>query len=248
MVRPGVTTRNPRLKCLLPGRRTALIGLPGDEHGHDGGLARAGGQLQREAHQFRIGVSVGVGQVVEQALSRLRLRRDLGQPDGRLGRLHLAEERAHAAEIVMAPVLKQAGRLRRHLPWTLRQRPPLVHVLAHFVDDRGGIVLLLLRGKPLAFVEHDVLLCGHGSAFLRLRNRRNELRPATVFENLLCRLAALIKFPVPPRRLIGRVEDGVIEERIGHGRFSVCKASGDDKLVALPRRQARRGLLGLTGA
>ena len=25
MVRPGVTTRNPRVKCLLPGRRTAFV-------------------------------------------------------------------------------------------------------------------------------------------------------------------------------------------------------------------------------
>ena len=44
------------------------------------------------------------------------LRRNLGQPDGGLDRLDLAEERADAAELVMAPVLQQARGLRRDPP------------------------------------------------------------------------------------------------------------------------------------
>ena len=43
--------------------------LPRDEHRHDGGLAGAGGELQREPHQFRIGVLVRAGEMVEQALA-----------------------------------------------------------------------------------------------------------------------------------------------------------------------------------
>ena len=93
-------------------------------------------------------------------LPALRLRRDLGQPDGRLDRLDLAEERADAAELVMPPVLEQARRLRRDLPLVgIRQCPPLVHVLAHLVDDRGGVVLLLLRREALALVEDESSCC-----------------------------------------------------------------------------------------
>ena len=92
-------------------------GLPGDEHRHDGGLAGAGRQLQREAHQLRIGVVVGVGQMFEKALARLsRLGRDLSQPDRRFDRLDLTEERTNAAELVVPPVLKQPRRLGRDLP------------------------------------------------------------------------------------------------------------------------------------
>ena len=41
-------------------------GLPGDQHGHDGGFARAGGKLQGQAHQLRVGILVGAGKVVQQ--------------------------------------------------------------------------------------------------------------------------------------------------------------------------------------
>jgi len=44
MVSPGATTRKPRVKVLLPGWRTH-DGLPGDKHGHDGGLARSSGSF-----------------------------------------------------------------------------------------------------------------------------------------------------------------------------------------------------------
>ena len=85
-------------------------------------------------------------EMVKQALPVLGLRRDLGQPDRGFHRLDLAEERADAAELVMAPVLKKPRGLRRDLPLVgIGQGSPGVHVTAHLIDDRGGIVLLLLR-------------------------------------------------------------------------------------------------------
>ena len=45
--------------------------LPRDQHRHDGGLAGAGGELQGEAHKFGIGVLVGGGQMIEDALAAL---------------------------------------------------------------------------------------------------------------------------------------------------------------------------------
>jgi len=44
-------------------------GLPRDEHGHDGGLARSGGEFERETHQRGIGVFVRGCKVFEQALA-----------------------------------------------------------------------------------------------------------------------------------------------------------------------------------
>ena len=149
MVRPGVTTRKPRREACAAGTAHRVDRLPGDQHRHDGGLAGAGGQLQGETQQFGIGVSVGIGQMVEESLAALGLGCDLGQPDGRFHRLDLAEERANVAELVMPPVLEQACRLWRNLPLGgIRQGPPLVHVLTQLVDDRGGVVLLLGVERP----------------------------------------------------------------------------------------------------
>ena len=105
--------------------------LPRDDHGHDGGLACAGGQFQRQAHQFGIGISVRRREMVKQALPVLGLGRDLSEPYRGFHRLHLAEEGADTAEFMMAPVLKEPGRLRRDLPLIgIGQGTPCVHVTA----------------------------------------------------------------------------------------------------------------------
>ena len=92
-------------------------GLPGDQHRHDGGLSGAGRQLERQPGEVRVGVVVGVRQMVEEILADpARARRHLDEPDGGLYRLDLAEEGPNAAEPVVPPVLEQAGRLRGHLP------------------------------------------------------------------------------------------------------------------------------------
>ena len=44
-----------------------IDGLPRDEHGHDGGLAGAGRELQREACEAGVRLLVGRGEVVEEA-------------------------------------------------------------------------------------------------------------------------------------------------------------------------------------
>ena len=52
--------------------------LPGDQHGHDRGLAGAGRELERQPHQFRVGVVVGVGEVLRE--SPRRSCRSAGRP------------------------------------------------------------------------------------------------------------------------------------------------------------------------
>jgi hypothetical protein len=70
MVMPGVHDEKAAGEMFAAGAADGVDGLPGDEHGHDGGFARAGGQLQRDAQQFGIGVLVGVRQVIEQFACR----------------------------------------------------------------------------------------------------------------------------------------------------------------------------------
>ena len=57
-------------EVLAAGLADGVDRLPGDEHRHDGGLAGAGRQLQREAHQLRVRLVVGGRQVLEQVACR----------------------------------------------------------------------------------------------------------------------------------------------------------------------------------
>jgi hypothetical protein len=75
---------------------------------------------------------------------------------------------------------------------------------ADFIDDRGGVVLLLLGREPLAFVEDKSCLCG-SLALLRLWDRRDEFGTASIVDDLLRGLPRLIEFPAPPRVFVGRV-------------------------------------------
>jgi hypothetical protein len=191
--------------------------LPGDEHGHDGGFAGTGGELERETQEFGVGVVVGGGQMFEQSLAGRGARGDLCEPDGGLDRFHLTEERADASKRVAAPMLEQAGGFGRDLPLA-RVWPgaPLGDVAAHFVDDRVGVVLLLLGRQPGTFIENDILLGRRGFSFLRLGDRRDELGAATGVDDFLRRLAVGIEFPMPLGALVRRIEDRMLEERIGH--------------------------------
>jgi hypothetical protein len=189
--------------------------LPCDEHGHDGGLACAGGEFQREPHQLRIGVFIRRSEMIQHTFAPVRLRGNLREPDRRFCGFDLAEERADAAERVLTPMLQKAGGLRRDLPLTGAQLTPCVHIAADLVDNRGRIVLLLLRREALAFVEHKSRL-GGGLALLGLGDRRDEFGTAPALDDLLSGLARLIQFPMPPRGVIRRIQNRMIEEGVRH--------------------------------
>ncbi len=161
---------------------------------------------------------------------------DLGQPDGGFHGLDLAEERAKTGELVMSPVLEQAGRFGSDLPLArLGPGPPSVHMAAHLVDDRRGVVLLLRGRKPLALVEdHDLLRAGF-LPFPRPGNGRDEFGPAAGLDDPLRRLALLVEFPMPPGTFIRRVQDRMFEEGIGHVR-----SHEDSDRNARPMKGSRR--------
>jgi hypothetical protein len=181
MVRPGVTMRKPRVKCLLPGPADGVDRLPGDEHRHDGRLAGAGGELQREPHQFRIGVIVAAAGV-EQSFARL----------ARCGATSVSQ-----IAVSTASTWQKNGRTPPNLwcrqCWSSRAVSGVTcHWLAagcasvdvrDLVDDRREVVLLLLRREALALVEdHLLLLLPAPFALLRLRDRRDELGAATALD------------------------------------------------------------------
>jgi len=142
------------------------------------------------------------------------MRGDLGEPDGGFNRLHLAEEGPDVAELVLPPMLQQAGRFGCDLPLIgMRQAAPLIDLLPHGIDH-GCCTFILLgrRGQPFAFVEHELLLCVGAFALPGLGNRRDKLGAATALDNLLCRLPLVIKLPVSCRVGIGRVQDRMVEE------------------------------------
>ena len=72
--------------------------------------------------------------------------------------------------------------------------------------------MLLLGGEALPFVEHHLSLLPGFFSLLRLRDRCDELGASTAFQDLLCRLPLGVQFPVPLRGLVGRVQDGMVEE------------------------------------
>jgi hypothetical protein len=95
----------------------------------------------------------------------------LRQPNGGLDGLDLTEERANAAELMMAPMLQQARSLWCDAPVVrVLQRPPLVNLGANRVDD-GGVVLLRLCGQCV--VEEKGRLLGAPFLF-GLGDRRDE--------------------------------------------------------------------------
>lgn len=113
-------------------------------------------------------------------------------------------------ERVVPPVAQQPRRLRRHLPLVLRQLPPSGHLLAHAVDRVR--VLILLAGRIYfrrGLIERQVAL--PAPLALGLGNRRDEGHLAPPFEDAV-RRAAILKLPMPPRALVRRVEDRLLEE------------------------------------
>lgn len=76
MVRPGAQIRTARE--LLAGRATHRVdGLPSNQHRHDRCFACTRGQLERQSHQFGIGVLVGCRQMIKQAFAVFGVWRNL---------------------------------------------------------------------------------------------------------------------------------------------------------------------------
>ncbi len=118
---------------------------------------------------------------------------------------------------MVSPVLKQSLSFRRDLPLARAGKiPPRIQVSTYFVDNRCRVVLLLLCGDAFPLIEDNLLLSIQALALLGLRNRCYKFRLAAEVFKFLCRLAVIVQLPVPPRTLIGRVQNGGFKKWIGH--------------------------------
>jgi len=150
--------------------------------------------------------------------ARCAFRANLRQPDHRLNGFELTEEGPIVVELVRPPVLEQPSRLWRDRPvLRIRQLAPLAHVPTQLVDGRDQLILLIFRRKPLAFIEHHVLLTACGLPLARLRNRRNKLSHLSLFDDLLSQLTLRIQLPMLRRCLIGRAQNRVLKNLLRHG-------------------------------
>ena len=209
-----------------PGARGAadgVHGLPSDQHGHHGGLAGAGGELQGHAGEPWIRCfGRPVNLVQESAPPVADRRRDFGEPDRGLDGLDLAEERADVAELVMPPVLQQACRFRCDAPLLLGQGPPSGEFLPQAADQRDQFVLLVSGSQGGArFVEREILLLR--PCFPRRGDRGDERHGAPTVADGIGGLAALVEHPVARGHLVGGVEDrAFVKTRgVGHGRGDI---------------------------
>src|SRR5262245_11176429 len=76
---------------LLAARATHCVdGLPGNDHRHDGSLARPGRELQSKPHQSGISLVVGRFEMLDELSTGAIVRRYFGEPDERLNRFDLA--------------------------------------------------------------------------------------------------------------------------------------------------------------
>ena len=81
-----------------------IDGLPGNDHGHDRGLAGAGRQLQRQTGKAGIGLLVGFFQMVKKITACLaKFWRHFSEPDDRFHRFHLAEEGGEPTVVGLLP-------------------------------------------------------------------------------------------------------------------------------------------------
>lgn len=146
------------------------------------------------------------------------LGRDLGQPDGGFYCFNLAKKRADGVEVVVSPVLQQAGGFGRDLPVPrVRDLAPLVHMTTQLVNDGRGVVLLVFVREALFILEGQIPLLGRRPLlFLRLGDGGEELGLAPVIDDLLGGLALFIQLPVAGGVLVGRVENRVVEKFGGH--------------------------------
>src|SRR5690606_6567975 len=101
------------------------------------------------------------------------VRGDLREPDSGFDSLYLTKERSDTVELVVAPMLKQARRLRRHTPIPgIREVSPFRYLLANLVYNADVVFLFLVR-EPVTFVENQCSLFRSLPLF-RLRNGGNE--------------------------------------------------------------------------
>ena len=144
--------------------------------------------------------------------------RDFGQPDGCLGSLDLAEEGADVLELMMPPMLEQAGRFGRDKPLVrIGERPPGVDKTTKLVDYWSWVIFLFSGREDIIRAEsHFRLCCGRFLALFRFWNRCDQVGVATGIDDDIVRLAIVVQVPVAWRIFVGRIQNWFFKEFLRH--------------------------------
>ncbi len=181
-------------------------GVPGDEHCHDHGLARAGGHFERDSGEGVVVLGVGgLEFVADPGVSGLGCR--LRQVDGSLGGLPLAEQDRVVA-LRGVPEVQQGTSGGCHIG--VATTAPKLHLAPDLIDL---VVFSDPVQRPLRreFKLPGALLAGPGN--------RDEVGAAAAALGDLVGDAVVVKDEVTVRLLIRRVEDRILDDPIWHGLF-----------------------------
>jgi len=209
--------------------------LPGDEHRHHHRLARPGGHLVRHAEEARVRVVGPLAQGVDDPRVLVGLLvHDLGDVDRRLDGLELAEEDP-PLPVGVRPVGEQPPR--RGGDARPASPSPLRDLTADAVDE---VVRLDPVRRPLRLeLRLRALL-------LRLRDRHEVRGDPPVLDDVAGD-PTLAEPPVALGLVVGRVQDGVVDEGVGHGRVLSrisrrCRhlRACSDAIASHPVRRRRR--------
>jgi len=87
--------------------------------------------------------------------------------------------------------------------------------VAELVDDRGRVVLLLLSREASPFVEVKLRLVDATLSLAGFGDWGDEADGPARIDDPLSGLTVAIELPVASWVVVGRVEDGVVEEGVG---------------------------------
>jgi len=177
-------------------------GVPGDEHGHDDGLAAAGGHFEGHAEEEWVGIVVGAAEVVFDPGVAV-LAGDLGEVDGGFESLDLAEEEAALAGRV-GPVGEEAAGDVGDV--AMAALAPLADLGADAVDE---LVFLDAVLGPVGIDDKlFAALFGAGDG--------DEIGREAAFVDGFVGDALVGEVKVPRGLEVGGVEDGVFDDDLGH--------------------------------
>ena len=213
---PGVTIRKPRLNRLLVGERTALTVCQAISIAITVVLPLPVAIFRAMRSSSGLACSFAPLDVLPELGVALLPARDLGQPDDRLDRLDLAEERPHALEIVAAASASASRAVAGVTPQSAGFGSARHDATCERISLMIGVGLYSCSSVERPSSSLKTRLSCFASfffCFLGLRNRREELRlRASLQRPDVERLTILVQGVVQLWDLIRRVEDRVLKE------------------------------------
>jgi len=176
--------------------------MPGDEHGHDDRLARAGCHLHRDAIETGVRSLVGVAEPVLNPVVA-DLPGGFGEVDECFEGLDLAEEEL-VLPVGVDPVLQELASALGH-PLIF----PFSPVLDLLSNEVGLVVRLDAVLRPFG-LELELL-----AFLLRCRNRDEVSARSSCLDDFV-QDPFVAEPPMPVRFPVGRVQDRVFDERVRH--------------------------------